>query len=96
VAVTAAGSIERAMTAGVEIAQKAEAITGLSTLFVRSVTGPYGAVGWLTGYENVTQMEKAESALADDPSWLKLIDSTKGCFVEDPSLTQATIYRKLG
>jgi hypothetical protein len=41
-------------------------------------------------------MEKAESALADDPSWLKLIDSTKGCFVEDPSLTQATIYRKLG
>ncbi len=96
VAVCAAGNIERAMTVGIDIVQKSEAITGLPTLFGRSVTGPYGAVGWLTGYENATAMEKAESALASDPGWLKLLDSTKGCFVEDPNITQATIYRKLG
>jgi hypothetical protein len=96
VAVAAAGNVERAMAAGIEIAQKAEAITGLSTLFARSLTGPYGAVGWLTGYENITQMENAESALAGDPSWWKLIDSTKGCFVENPSLSRSTIFRKLG
>lgn len=96
VAVTTAGNIERAMTAGVEIAQKAEAITGLPTLFVRSLTGPYGGVGWLTGYESVSQMQKADTALASDPSWLKLLDSTSGCFVDDPSVTQTTIYRKLG
>ena len=42
VAVAAAGNIERAMAAGVEIAQKSEAITGLPTMFGRSVTGPYG------------------------------------------------------
>jgi hypothetical protein len=96
VAVAAAGGIERAMGLGVEIAQKSEAITGLPTLFVRSLTGPYGGVGWLTGYENVTAMEKAEDALAADASWLKLIDSTKGCFIEDAATTQATIYRRLG
>jgi hypothetical protein len=96
VAVAAAGNIERAMALGVEIAQKSEAITGLPTLFVRSVTGPYGGVGWLTGYENITAMEKAEDALAADASWLKLIDSTKGCFIEDAATTQATIYRRLG
>jgi hypothetical protein len=96
VAVCAAGNIERAMTVGVEIAEKSQAITGLPTLFGRSVTGPYGAVGWLTGYENITQMETAESALASDPGWLKLLDSTKGCFVEDASITQATNYRRLG
>jgi hypothetical protein len=95
VAVAAAGNLERAMAAGVEIAQKSEKITGLPTMFVRSVTGPYGGVGWLTGYENVAAMEKAEAALAGDPSWLKLIDSTKGCWVEDPATTQATIYRRL-
>jgi hypothetical protein len=95
VAVAAAGNIERAMTAGVEIAQKAEAITGLPTLFVRSLTGPYGGVGWLTGYETITAMEKAGDALAADSSWLKLIDSTKGCFVEDAAITQSTLYRRL-
>lgn len=95
VAVAAAGNIERAMSAGVELARRSEAITGLPSMFVRSVTGPYGGVGWLTGYESVTTMEKAESALSSDPSWLKLVDSTKGCFVEDPATTQATIYRRL-
>jgi hypothetical protein len=96
VAVCAAGNIERAMGLGVEIAQKSETITGLPTMFVRSLTGPYGGVGWLTGYESITAMEKAEDAIAADSSFLKLIDSTKGCFVEDATTTQATIYRRLG
>jgi hypothetical protein len=95
VAVASAGSIERAMTIWVDIAQKAEAITGLSTMFVRSLTGPYGGVGWLTGYETITAMENAQNALASEPGWLALIDSTKGCFVEDAAATQATIYRRL-
>jgi hypothetical protein len=96
VAVCAAGSFERAMAAGVEIAQKAEAVTGLPTLFGRSVTGPYGGVGWLTGYESAAAMEKADAALAADSGWLKLLDSTKGCFAEDASITQSTIFRRIG
>jgi hypothetical protein len=96
VAVASAGNIERAMGLGVEIAQKSEAITGLATMLVRSLTGPYGGVAWFTGYANITAMETAENALAADPSWLKLIDSTKGCFVEDPMITQATVYRRVG
>jgi hypothetical protein len=96
VAVAATGSLERAMAAGVEIAQKSEAITGRPTLFGRSVTGPYGGVGWLTGYETAAALEKAERALADDPSWLQLLDSTKGCWADDPGVTQSTIYRRLG
>jgi hypothetical protein len=95
VAVCAAGGIERAMGLGVEIAQKEEAITGVPTMFLRSLTGPYGGVGWLAGYESITAMEKAEEAVSADPSFVKLIDSTKGCFVEDPMATQASIYRRL-
>ena len=37
----------------------------------------------------------AQSALAADPAWLKLLDSTEGAFVEDPEATKATLYRKL-
>ena len=76
--------------------QKAEKITGLSTMFVSSLTGPYGSVGFLTGYENIAAFEAAQSKLAGDASWIKLIDSTKGCFVEDAAMTQSTLYRRLG
>jgi hypothetical protein len=96
VAVCAAGNIERAMGLGVEIAQKSEAITGKPTMFLTSATGPYGGVTWLTGYESVTEMEKAEEAIAADSGFVKLIDSSKGCFVEDATITQASIYRRLG
>jgi hypothetical protein len=94
-AVCAAGSIARAMGKGIEIADKAASITGLPTMFVRSMSGPYGGVGWLTGYDDLAQYEKAQQALAEDQAWMALVDSTEGCFVEDPAVTQATLYRRL-
>jgi hypothetical protein len=96
VAVCATGNIERALGLGVKIAQRAEAVTGLPTMFVRSMTGPYGGVGWLTGYPTITELEKAEAAIATDDGFVKLIDSTKGCFVEGAATTRATLYRRLG
>jgi hypothetical protein len=94
-AVLASGNYARALGAGVEIAKAAEKITGLSTTFATALTGAYGTVGWLTGYETIAALEKAQTALAADASWVKLIDSTKGCFVEDASITQQTIYRRI-
>ncbi|MGZ4718478.1 MAG: hypothetical protein ACXWCB_17455, partial [Acidimicrobiales bacterium] len=70
VATCAAGNIERAMTKGVEIAQKAESVTGLPTMFLSNVTGPYGGISWLTGYEDIAAMEKAETALNSDPAFV--------------------------
>ncbi len=94
-ALVAGGNFERAMGVGIELAQHGEKISDVSTMFLRALTGPYGAVGWLTGYENVAEMERAMDAQAADPEWLKLIDGTKGCFNEDIGATQQTIYRKL-
>ncbi|MGI9577138.1 MAG: hypothetical protein ACR2OH_02955 [Microthrixaceae bacterium] len=95
-AVGASGNLERSMACGVDIAETATSITGLNTLFARSMTGPYGGIGWLTGYASLAEFEKAQDALAAEPSWIKLLDTTEGAFVEDPALTQSTIYRKLG
>ena len=92
-AVCAAGNLARAMTAGVEIAQRAEAATGRSTMFVRALTGPYGGVGWLTGYEDLAGFEAGSQAMAADEGWLSLLDSTQGCFVEDPVATQAVLWQ---
>jgi len=94
-AVCAAGNIVRAMTAGIEIAQKVEAITGTPTLFVRGLTGPYGNIGWLTPYENLAAVGTSQDKLAADQGWLTYLDGLAGCFVEDASITQQTLYQKL-
>jgi hypothetical protein len=95
-AMCAAGHMSRAMELGVEIAVRAEKITGTPTMFVRDVTGNYAGVGWLTGHENVQAMEAAEQALAADTSWPKFIDKeTAGVFAENTSPTTSTIYRRL-
>jgi hypothetical protein len=95
-ATVAAGHMAQALTAGVAIARQAQAITGRPTLFARSVTGPPGGVGWLTGYEDIATLEKAASALAGDPSLLTLLDATTGCFAADAPVIATTLYRKLG
>jgi hypothetical protein len=94
-AICAAGNIARAMTVGAELAQKGEAITGARTLFCRALTGPFGAVGWLTAYPDLAAFEVAQDKLAVDPGWLALIDGTKGVFVEDPAMSQQTLYARL-
>lgn len=95
-AVVAGGNFERAMGLGIDLVKHGEKVTpDVSTMFVRALTGQYGAVGWLTGYETMAQMEAAMDAQAADPDWLKLIDSTKGAFVEQVGATETTIYRKL-
>ena len=93
-AVCAAGNLARAMTAGIEIAQKAESISGQPTLFVRAMTGSYGSVGWLTGFADLAAFEVAQDKLAADPGWVTFLDSTDGCFAEDPSATRSTLYAK--
>jgi hypothetical protein len=95
-AVCAGGQIARAMEVGVTIAEKASAITGANTLFVRSVTGSYGGVGWLTGFPDIAALEASQNALAADADWLAYLDKEAGtAYVEDPTVTESIIYRKL-
>jgi hypothetical protein len=95
-AVCANGNIERGMTAGVEIAQKAEAASGRSTGFIANVTGHYGGVGWLAGYDSLATFEAAQNKLNSDASFVKFVDSTTGCYVQDPSVTQTLLFAKVG
>ena len=89
------GNQDAATEIGRIIAERASKITGENTLFLRGMTGPYGGIGWLTGYDTIADMEKAQDALAADPSWVQFLDTTEGAFVEDPGVTVSTLYRKL-
>jgi hypothetical protein len=94
--VCANGSLARGMELGVEIAQRAEKITGTPTLFLADVTGTYGAVGWVSGHASVQAVEAAQQALAADPSWATYLDKeVRGTYVDEPSLTTQLIYRRL-
>lgn len=94
-AVCAGGNIERAMGHGVDIAETATGITGAPTMFLRGMTGPYAGVGWLTPYADAAAAQAAQEALAADPAWLKLVDSTEGAFAEEPAFTQQHFYRRI-
>jgi hypothetical protein len=95
-AVLAEGAAARGIGVGVEIAQMAERITGLPTLFCTSMTGPYGGVAWLTGYEDIAAVERASQSLVADPAWLELVDrQAAGAFAAEPALTTQSLYRRL-
>ncbi len=94
-AVCAAGHARRGLMVGMQIAEHAERTTGIPTMFLRSVTGSYGGVGWITAFEDIEQMEQGEAKLAADDSWIDLIDSAEGAFVENTEATTQTIYRRI-
>ena len=94
--VCATGNLARGMELGVEIAQRAEKITGTPTLFLADVTGIYGGVGWVSGHENIQALETAQQKLASDASWAKYLDKeVKGTYVDEPGQTTQLIYRRL-
>jgi hypothetical protein len=94
--VCANGNLARGMELGVEIAQRAEKISGIPTLFATGVTGIYGAVGWISGYADVTEMEAAQAKLAADTKFGEFIDkSVRGVYAEQPAETQQLIYRRI-
>jgi hypothetical protein len=95
-AVCATGSLARGTELGVEIAQRAEKITGTPTMFLADVTGTYGGVGWISGHQNVRALQKAQEALQADASWAQYLDKhTRGVYAEAPFLTTQLIYRHL-
>ena len=73
-AVVAPGAFVDGTVLGVEIAERAKAITGRPTSFGASQTGVYGEVGWIALYDSIDQVQAASEALASDADFAKLLD----------------------
>jgi hypothetical protein len=94
--VCATGNVGKGMEVGVELAQRAEKVMGTPVLFTAGVTGSYGSVGWLSGYENAQALEAAQQALASDQDWAQFVDKkTAGVYTDDPNQSTQLIYRRL-
>ena len=83
------------MAAGVEIAQRADAATGATTLFCRNVTGPYSGVSWFTGSEDGAAVDARNAALAADAGFVELIDSLAGVYIDNVDPAQSVLWRRL-
>ncbi len=94
--VLANGAIARGLEVGVQIAQLAEKITGVATRFGVNMTGPYGSVGWVTGYESVQQYQQSEAALATDPEWVATLDrDAAAVYAESAFASEQHVWRRV-
>ena len=73
-ATIAPGSFVRGIEVGVEIAQRAKAITGRATSFGTSQTGVYGQVGWIVLSDSVEQLQAANEALNSNVEFAQYLD----------------------
>jgi hypothetical protein len=88
------GAFANGMEAGVEIATRAAAIGGLTTLFLASTTGKYGGVAWITLADGLAELEAGEQQVNSDPGFLKYVDEVApGRYI--PGVTTQTIFSRI-
>jgi hypothetical protein len=92
-AVLAPGAFASGTALGVEIAQRAKAITGRPTSFGASQSGTYGEVGWVALYDSIEQVQAAGEAIAGDAGIVKLLDDNAGTWV--PGTSTQVINRRV-
>jgi hypothetical protein len=93
-ATLAPGSFTRGVEVGLELASRAQKATGIATQFALGVTGVYGQVSWLAGYESIEQMEAGQQALNGDATFAAYLDAeAKSCYL--PGTATQTICRRI-
>jgi hypothetical protein len=93
-AVMTPGSTVKGIEAGVEIAQAAKKITGRPTSFALASTGAYGGVAWISLYDSIEQLQKAEQDISANAGFATQVDKLGPLF--QPSTTTQSMYRRLG
>ena len=92
-ATCANGSLSEAMGIGVELAETAARTTGMPVMFLTSVVGDYGGVGWMVTADDLGEVETANAALAANEGWLKLVDRAGDVFTPG---TSSIMLRRIG
>ena len=86
-ATCANGHVAAGMAGGVEIAEAATRIGGITTTFLASSTGEYGGVAWITGAPDLATLEAAEGKVNNDAGFLALADRVSPAYLPHASNT---------
>ncbi len=79
----------------IEIAQRVEQVTGVPTSVLNVMTGNYSAVEWISGYENVKQLQVAGEKINSDADFAALLDKEAVGVYEPGAATQQLVYRRV-
>ena len=87
------GRFGSGVAAGVEIAQRATELSGMTTSFLLSSTGTYGGVVWITGAASLRELEEGEAKTNANPDFVALVDRVADNFVD--GITTQSIWRRV-
>ena len=73
-AVLVPGAFVEGVTLGVDIAQRARAISGRPVSFIQSTTGTYGEVAWIGLYDTIEQVQASDEAITSNAEFVELLD----------------------
>jgi hypothetical protein len=93
--ISVTSKVVEAMGAGAEICTAWKAATGVNATFGTGVTGHFGAIGWLSGYDSMSDFEAAQAASLTSEGWIKAVTKSQDFFRQDIGAGISTIYRKM-
>lgn len=95
-ALSCPGKFARGVELGIEIAERAEQITGEPTMLVTAVTGDYASIQWITAYDDVKGLQTAGEKLNANPSFGHFIDNeVPGVYESGLGISQQTCHRRV-
>lgn len=80
------GQYEQAFGWGVEMAQHAESVTGVPTMFLAGNFGPFGTVTWIGVTADAAAVDAANQALWADAEYMKRLGAAGELFVPGSGL----------
>jgi hypothetical protein len=89
-----AGNMARGVAAGIEAAQRAESVTGVPCIFAVGCTGNFGAVAWHQAFADVDELERAQTALNTDPTFVEFVDGLAGVYNDLPGTSTREFRRR--
>ena len=88
----AGGKIADAMAWGVDITQYSAKLTSTDSALVRGIYGPFATLVWIALFDSLEEVDAADAARSNDPSYLERLDQAGDLFVPG-SATQRLIRR---
>ncbi len=86
------GQAGAGMAGGVEIAEAATRIGGLTTSFFADVTGEYGGVAWITTAPDLATLEASNELVNADAGFSAMVDRIASAYLPHAA---STMYRRL-
>ncbi|HUF34042.1 MAG TPA: hypothetical protein VMN58_12630 [Acidimicrobiales bacterium] len=90
----AAGGFGKGIEVGIEIAERATRLSGISTSFLVAATGPYAGCAWIAASETLDALDSGERAVNSNPDFIAYLDEA-AADVYRPEISTQTLWSRI-